>query len=360
MVRVLHVFGGLGTGGTESLIMNWYRNIDRSRIQFDFLVRSSDNNYVKEIEEMGGRVFYTSSFPRHFIKNYLETNKILKQKEWDVIHVHGNAAMYLLPLKLAKKFGYRVRIMHSHNIKSQRSLYSIVHRLNQIKIKKYTTHCLACSEAAGEWMYNNCDFKVLKNAVDVKSFLYDSKAREEIREIHRLKGKYVIGHVGRFANQKNHGFLLSVFKEINIRKPESILMLVGDGELREEVEKKVKNLDLSDAVLFLGRRTDIGKVLSSMDLFLLPSLYEGLPVACVESSTNGLCSIISEEAYTKEAKDIPNLYSYSLNNEPEKWATYIIENMERFCRKNIELRDLNDSEYNIDCVVKELCNIYIA
>lgn len=103
MVRVLHVFGGLGTGGTESLIMNWYRNIDRSKIQFDFLVRSSDNNYVDEITALGGRIFYTAPFPRYFIKNYTETKAILERKEWDVIHVHGNAAMYTLPLKLAKK-----------------------------------------------------------------------------------------------------------------------------------------------------------------------------------------------------------------------------------------------------------------
>ena len=130
MIRVLHVFGGLGTGGTESLIMNWYRNIDRSKIQFDFLVRSPDDNYLEEITALGGSVFYTASFPRHLLRNFLETRKILQRKEWDVIHVHGNAAMYMLPLRLAKKRGYTIRIMHSHSIKAQNKVFSLVHKTN--------------------------------------------------------------------------------------------------------------------------------------------------------------------------------------------------------------------------------------
>ena len=244
MIRVLHVLGGLGSGGTESLIMNWYRNIDRTKIQFDFLVRSNDTNYVQEIEALGGRVFYTSSFPRHLLRNRKDTDAILSRNEWEVSHVHANAAMYMLPLKLAKKMGYRCRIMHSHNVEAKKNLYTIIHRINRKSVSKYATACFACSKAAGVWMFANTDYFVLRNAVNVSTYCFDAVVRKTIRAAYGLDRKLVLGQVGRFATQKNHDFLLDVFCEIKKLHNNSVLMLVGDGELESKIRAKAAHMGI--------------------------------------------------------------------------------------------------------------------
>lgn len=359
MIRVLHIFGGLGTGGTESLIMNWYRNIDRSVIQFDFLVRSKDKNYVQEIEELGGRIFYTSSFPKHFFDNYRETKKILERKEWDVIHVHANAAIYMLPLKLSRKLGYSCRIMHSHSVHAQNSALFPLHAYNRNRISKYTTCRLACSEAAGKWMYGEHCFTVIHNAVATDKFVFDSSVRCAIRKEYGIEDKIVIGHVGRFSNPKNHVFLLDIFEEIKKQQKDSVLMLVGDGELRTTIEQKTKDLGLSDSVLFMGRRNDVGRLMSAMDIFVLPSLYEGLPVVCVESCANGLCAIISEEAYTKETEDLPNVRALSLGKTAKEWADYILQNCNNTIRLPGAIRQSDADRYDITRVVSELQDIYL-
>lgn len=359
MIRVLHILGGLGTGGTESLIMNWYRNIDRSKIQFDFLVRSTDNNYADEITALGGRIYYTASFPRYFIKNRTETKAILERREWDVIHVHGNAAMYMLPLKLAKKLGYRCRVMHSHSVKAQNPVFALVHYLNRGKISQYATCCLACSEAAGHWMYPNTKFHVIHNAVQTEMFRFDQSARSELRKELGIDDCLVLGHVGRFSKPKNHAFLLDVFCEVKKLRPDSILMLVGDGELKEAAEKEAKALGLADSVLFLGRRSDVGQLMSAMDIFVLPSLYEGLGNVLIEAQYNGLPCIVSEEAYNEEAEISSGLSKISLDCGNDVWAKHILETASQLtlCRKN--QLSTRAGDYEISQVVTKLQEIYL-
>ncbi len=359
MIRVLHVFGGLGTGGTESLIMNWYRNIDREKIQFDFLVRSPDNNYLAEIEALGGRVYYTASFPRHFLKNYRETKEILARKEWAVIHVHGNAAIYTLPLRLAKKYGYPVRIMHSHNVKTQNRYFSVIHYFNRKAIRKTVTWKLACSESSGKWMYGNSGFKVLKNAVETERFIFNTETRNKYRKELCLSEQFVVGHVGRFAIQKNHGFLLDIFAEIKKLKNNSKLVLVGDGPMKPEIERKADALGLKNDVLFLGRRNDVGAIMSAMDIFVLPSLYEGLPVACVECCANELDAVISEEAYAKEIDELPNVHIFSLKRSAEEWAEFIID-MQNAGAERGKQNLTGNCGFDIKEIVAELSNIYLG
>lgn len=357
MVRVLHVLGGLGTGGTESLIMNWYRNIDRSKIQFDFLVRSPDNNYVEEITALGGRVFYTASFPRHLVRNYQQTKSVLSKKEWDVIHVHGNAAMYMLPLQLAKKLGYKHRIMHSHSVKAQNPIFNLVHMYNRQKIPNYATCCLACSTPAGQWMYDSRNFKVLKNSIEAKKYLFSHETREEYRKRLQIEDAFVIGHIGRFSMPKNHHFLLDIFLEIKKKRPNSKLILVGDGELKEEIIHKAKSLKLDADIIFTGRRTDIGALLSAMDIFVLPSLFEGMPVVCVECCANELPIIISEEAYAKELDDLPNVSRFSLTHTPKEWAEFILSaDCNVFSRGSKNMAE--ECSYDLSHVIKELETLY--
>lgn len=360
MIRVLHVFGGLGTGGTESLIMNWYRNIDREKIQFDFLVRSPDDHYLAEIEALGGRVFYTASFPRHFLKNYRQTKEILARKEWDVIHVHGNAAIYMLPLKLAKKYGYACRIMHSHSVRTKERVYALIHTLNCKRIIGYTTQNLACSGAAGEWMFTDHPFAVSHNAIDMMAYRFNPEARQTIREVYGLEDKYVLGHVGRFATAKNHSFLLESFKFFKNHCPNSVLMLVGDGELEPEVKAKAEALGLTDSVLFLGRRSDVGRLMSAMDLFVLPSVYEGLGIVLVEAQCSGLPCVVSEEAYNGEVEVYPELMSVlPLSDGPEKWAAYINQKARNAAERNVDLETLRNCGYDMKTEIACLEDLYL-
>lgn len=360
MIRVLHVFGGLGTGGTESLIMSWYRNIDRTKIQFDFLVRSFGNNYADEIASLGGRIFYTASFPRHFIKNRRETDAIIKRKEWNVIHVHGNAAMYLLPLKLAKKYGYRFRVIHSHNVKAQRNAFIHIHKINCKKLSALATHFLACSSAAGKWMFPNRAFDLSRNAIDSMAYAFDPHVRSVQRKALGLEDKFVIGHIGRFAVQKNHVFLLEAFAKVKKQRPDSILMLVGNGELEAAIKAKAAQLGVANSVLFMGRRSNVGELMSAMDMFVLPSLYEGLGIVLVEAQCNGLPCVVSQEAYNKEV----NVYTDRLSVLPlscgsEAWADHVLSKSLIEVNRNVDLCILQDCGYDIKTEITKLEELYL-
>lgn len=359
-MRVLHVFGGLGTGGTESLIMNWYRNIDREKIQFDFLVRSPDDNYLSEIEALGGRVFYTAPFPRHFLKNYRQTKEILARKEWDVIHVHGNAAIYMLPLKLAKKYGYSCRIMHSHSVRTKAHVYALIHTFNRKRITGYTTHNLACSAAAGEWMFGDRPYRICHNAIDMAAHQFDPEERQAIRAAYGLEEKFVLGHVGRFTAVKNHGFLLETFQVFKRRCSNGVLMLIGDGEMEPEVKAKAEALGIADSVLFLGRRSDVGRLMSAMDLFVLPSVYEGLGIVLVEAQCNGLPCVVSEEACNREVEVYPELLSVlPLSVGPEKWTEHLYQKKRNVVDRNVAPETLRNCGYDMKTEIACLEELYL-
>ncbi len=360
MIRVLHVFGGLGTGGTESLIMNWYRNIDRTKIQFDFLVRSPDNNYLEEITALGGRVFYTASFPKHFVRNYQETKAVLAKKEWDVIHVHGNAAMYMLPLRLAKNLSYTHRIMHSHSIKAQNNVFSLIHNLDRTKLPAFATQYLACSAAAGKWMFADHAFTLSRNAIDVDSYRFVAEVRTKTRKNLGIENKFVVGHVGRFAAPKNHAFLLNVFAEMKRDCPESILMLIGDGELETTIKAKAEQLGIADSILFMGRRSNVGELMSAMDIFVLPSLYEGLGIVLVEAQCNGLPCVVSQEAYNEEVNVYPDRVSVlPLSCGAEAWAAHILSKASIQVNRNVDLDILRECGYDMKTEITKLEELYL-
>lgn len=358
MIRVLHVLGGLGTGGTECLIMNWYRNIDRSKVQFDFLVRSKDDNFVEEINNLGGNIYYTSEFPRHILRNFRETNDIIKMGKWDVIHVHGNAAIYMTPLILAKKYNVPCRVMHSHNVEAKKSIYAYIHNFNRCFIPMCATDQLACSSFAGNWMFGQTQYKVLKNGLNIENYVFDSRNRKKIRDEFNLDNKFVIGNVGRFTRQKNHEYLLRIFYQVKKRKPESVLLLVGDGELKEDIIQRAEALGIIDSIILAGKRDDVGNVLSAMDVFVFPSLFEGLGNVLIEAQINGLQCFISSEAITKEVRITANLHEIPLTRCYEEWADEIIAVND--CENNREIDELllRESGYDIKEVVMNLVNIY--
>ena len=312
-IRVLHVIAGMGSGGAESMVMNWYRNINRDAVQFDFLLRSTENIYAEEIERLGGRVYYTAEYPRHYLKNKKDTISFFKEhaSEYEAIHVHCNALLYVNIFEIAKKYGIKIRIIHSHSTKTKNKLFELLHKWNKRKIHKKATHFLACSKEAGKWAFNkriNC--KIIANGIDAERFQYNSEARERTRKELNVEDKFVIGHVGRFLDVKNHAFLLDVFERVSKKHEDAVLMLVGTGPLESEIKETVARRGLSEKVRFLGVRKDVENMYSAMDIFAFPSKYEGLGVVLIEAQTNGLYCIASEtipkeSAITKHVKFLP-------------------------------------------------------
>ncbi|MDF0727773.1 glycosyltransferase family 1 protein [Cytobacillus sp. S13-E01] len=329
-IRVLQVVTIMNRGGLETMLMNYYRQIDRSKIQFDFLVhRNEKGHYDEEISRLGGEIY---NMPQIRPGNYSTYFKMLKQFFLDhsyyrVVHSHINENSSFV-LKAAKNARVPCRIVHSHisdlgiDIKLPFRLYA------RYSMRDNPNKYFACSKVAGEWLYGKKfkeknDIVILNNAINTNEFKYDIVKRMKIREDLDLNDKLVIGHVGRFNKQKNHTFLIDIFKVIHNKNPNSMLIMVGDGDLRLDMEKKVENMGLSSAVKFLGIRSDIAEIMQGMDVFLFPSLFEGLPVVLVEAQAAGLNCIVSD-TITQETNITGLLKFTSLHERPEIWAENVL------------------------------------
>lgn len=329
-IRVLHVFGKLNRAGAETMIMNLYRNINRSKIQFDFIVHTEEKcDYDEEIRYLGGKIHRV---PRYLGKNHLTYKKVWNKffkahPEYKIIHGHvrSTASIYL---KIAKRYGLAT-IAHSHNTSSGTGFLAIVKNTLQYPIRYIADYFFACSENAGIWLFGKktCEknnFYILNNAIDTQKFIYNSDVSLKKREEFLIVDKLVIGHIGRFHTQKNHEFLIDIFKELHDRNKNSVLMLVGDGELRKSVEKKVSDLGLTDSVIFTGVRSDIPELLQMMDVFVFPSLYEGLGIVTIEAQAAGVQCIVADTV-PDEVFITDLIKKVSLRKSAKAWADIILQ-----------------------------------
>lgn len=359
--RVLQFGMTYNPGGIESFIMNYYRHIDRQKIQFDFVNMYDEIAYENEINLLGGKVYNITSFRSNPVKNYLEIRKIIKNNKYDIIHVNMLSMAYITPILVAKDLGVKKIIAHSHNSSMPPNLFKkILHKVNQIFFNKYITQFCACSKDAGKWMFGDSvleeNIHIINNAVDTLHFTYNEIKREEIRLKLGINDKFVIGNVARFDYQKNHNFLIDIFFEVQQENENAILLLVGDGPLRKSIEEKVAKLSIQDKVIFLGVREDIADLMQVMDVFLLPSYFEGLAVVLIEAQASGLITICSDS--------IPNEVNVSNSVEFLKlelgsryWAK-LINNLEgKYCRYDI-CKKTNLSNFNIKEQVTVLEKIY--
>lgn len=296
---VAQIMGKWVGGGVESVIMNYYRHLDHSKIQFDFICDEDSTRIpYDEIKKLGGRVFLIPKYQK-LLKYLKALEKLFKENQYRIVHSNINT-LSVFPLYAAKKAGVPIRISHSHSTSNPKEWKrNLIKNILRPFSKRYATDYFACSELAGRYLFGNKAFdcgevKIIHNAIDVDKFKFDEAARKKLRQEFGIKDStVVIGHVGRFVQQKNHTFLVDVFKEYHKKNPDSKLLLVGSGPLEDEIKKKVERLDLEDSVLFLGQRDDINKLYSVMDVFCLPSLYEGLPVVGIEAQATGLPTIFS-------------------------------------------------------------------
>ena len=330
-IRVLHENVIMDPGGIETLIMNIYRHIDRDVVQFDFMVhRPEQAFYEDEIQALGGRIYRTPRFnplPGAYqsYKNGME-DILIRHPEYRILHAH--AELNLWPLMVAKKLGIPTRIAHSHNARTKVNLKYFFLLYEQAKIKKYCTDMFMCSTPAGQWSFGEeavaaGQVKFIKNGIEAERFAYSEAVRIRKRQELGLRDKFVVGHVGRFMDQKNHAFLVDVFSQIYKRNPNSVLMLVGDGRLMAQVKSKVHARGIDDAVLFLGNRSDVNELMQAMDVFVLPSLWEGLPLTGIEAQTAGL-PVILADTITKEVQVTDNISWMSLDNTAQEWANRIL------------------------------------
>ncbi|MFQ7422648.1 MAG: glycosyltransferase family 1 protein [Anaerostipes sp.] len=306
----------MGRGGLETMLMNYYRHINREKVQFDFLVhRDFEADYDSEILQLGGKIYHMSRLIPWSRKYKKELKQFfLKHPEYKIVHVHQDC-LSSVALGCAKECGVPVRIAHSHNSSQDKNLKYLIKKYYMKKIPVYATDLFACSKSAGNWMFGKNKYHILYNAIDIEKYKYESKESIRLKDKLGLKNELVIGHVGRFNPQKNHKFLIDVYYEC-LKKNQNIkLLLIGDGDGKEAIKRKVKKLGIEDKVLFMGVRNDVEKFLQIMDIFVFPSCYEGLGIVAVEAQAAGLPCVISDtipndcivtqQLVKKESLDVP-------------------------------------------------------
>lgn len=366
-LRVLQVVGSMNRGGAETLLMNLYRKIDREKVQFDFVVHDrKKGDYDEEIKALGGEIYYMPQYNgiNHLIYVKKWHQFFLSYPEYLIIHGHmrSTAAIYL---KIAKKFN-RITIAHSHGTSSRGNrLERFVKVLMQYPIRYIADYFLACSKEAGRWLFGNriCQshkFRILNNAIDSSKFTFSKDLKLKKSKELGIECQFVVGHIGNFDSVKNHDFLLDVFNYVCKKDPTCRLVLIGGGNiaLQKTLKEKVEQKGLTGKVQFLGKRTDVHELLNVIDIFVFPSLHEGLPVVIVEAQANGLMCLLSD-TISKEVAITENVEFISLKKPLEFWAERILFYKNNYERKGMQ-EAIQNAGYDINKVVQWLTRYYLA
>lgn len=362
-IRIAQIIGKWLGGGVEAVVMNYYRHLDHSKVQFDFICDDDSTNIpYDEIEKLGGKVILIPPYQKVF-KYQKELRRVLRNGKYEIVHSHINT-LSVFPLYAAKKVGVPVRIAHSHSTTNKKEWKkNLLKQVLRPFSKKYATNYMCCSELAGRWLFGDKAYDegkvyLLNNAIDLDKFKYDKKIRDKKRkELGIKEDTIVIGHIGRFVAQKNHTFLIDIFNQFHKKEKNSILLLAGQGPLQEEIKNKVRELGLDDSVRFLGQRNDANELYQVFDVFLLPSLYEGLPVVGVEAQASGLLCFFSDDM-TKETKVLDSTVFMSLSNTSEEWTGEILTNLKDYKRINTK-NEVSDNGFDIEIEARKLEKYYI-
>lgn len=356
--RLLCLVSAMNTGGAETFLMKLYRKLDKTKYQMDFCVNSTERGFYDcEIEKLGGKIFYIPSKSENIRKFKMGLSEIVRSYRYEYVLRITSNAMGFLDLKIAKDSGAKQCIARSSNSSDGNGLKVwSAHVLGRLLYSRYVDVKLAPSDLAGIYTfgkrcYSNGQVTILHNAVDLKQYSFQTDERFKIRnEFGVAKNTLLIGHIGRFSKQKNHDFLIDIYKKINEKIPNSRLILVGSGELKEEINEKVQKLNLLENVIFTGVRADVSSILSALDVFVFPSFYEGMPNTVIEAQATGLPCIISD-TITREA-NITGLVKYkSLQSSEEEWANEAINSVKiiRKDTKNLFIQ----SGYDIESVTRK-------
>ena len=367
-IRILNLFTIMNRGGAETMVMNYYRNIDRSKIQFDFMVHRSERGaYDDEIEALGGKIYRMCPiFPQNFAKYKKMLQSFFDEHpEYKIIHSHMSELGCFAFLETRKRDDI-TRICHAHNAPNIKSMTSyeklqlLMRNYFKHRMRPYTDKYFICGYDAGDWLFgkkNRDKFIMMNNAVDAQKFRYSEETRKEIRSSLGIEDKFTVVNVGRFNQQKNHGFLIDIFENIKKKNPDSVLLLAGNGELEEKIREKVKSKKLDDSVIFLGLRSDIDKILQGCDVFLFPSLYEGLPVTMVEAQSSGIKCVISD-GVPSQCIMTENVEVIPLAEDADLWAEKVLT-YKSYERKDM-YEEIVSAGFDIKANAKELEEFYTA
>lgn len=363
-IRVLHNIASLHFGGAQAFLMNVYNNIDREKVQFDFVVTPEEKkDLYEQVEQMGGRIFVCPKYTgkNHFAYCRWWNDFFAEHPEYHVIHGHvrSTASIYL---KIAQKYGL-VTIAHSHSTSNGRGVSAIVKNIMQLPIRHTADYLFACSDKAGKWLYGEKatkqpNYRMIPNGVDLRRFAFHEEKRRQMRnQLKITEDTFVVGHIGRITVPKNHQFLVELFAAYHKENPQSRLLLVGDGELFEAVQQQCTQLGIREAVIMVGSKTNTEDYYQAMDLFVFPSLWEGLPVSVVEAQANGLICLLSD-VITCDV-DLTDQVKYLSLNEKSRWLNEIA----RACPKPRTAASPENMKklqpFDASVVAKQLQNFYL-
>lgn len=364
MIRVLHIVGNMNKGGQETFIMNIYRNINREMVQFDFIVHGEKGYYEDEILSLEGKIYRVTPKTKNIVKYFRDMHMIFKNNKFDVVHIHSGTATVFLDAAIARHHYISNVVVHSHSTQSSNG--ALVHHLCQPLLNYFCTHKFACSELALEWLFGKKSlnkYSIIKNSIDVNKYTYNKDKREYMQEKLGVKGKLVIGHIGRFHPCKNHKLIIKIFNKIHSQNNESILLLIGTGKLEDEIRNEVKSLGLEKNVKFLGIRDDINELLQVIDAIIFPSLYEGFPVTVVEAQAAGVPCIISK--HLTEELNITSLLSRVGIDEPiDHWSNTVLNVIQNYEKRDtsIELFNAGFDNYEnaryMQSLYQDMCKIH--
>lgn len=335
VIRVLHMIGNLNYGGSQSMIINLYKNVDRTKIQFDFIIDHKDQvDLVPLVKSLGAKVFYMPTFKGYNILKVRKEwiNFFINHKEYKVLHSHVRSYATLF-IPIAKQYGVKT-IIHSHSTSNGKGISSILKRFMQFPLRFQADYLIGCSKEASQWLYGKKALQkknhyLFKNAIDVYSFKFDKEIRKKYRESLQINKNTVFIHIGRFHESKNHEFLIEVFEKIHINNKNTVLLLIGDGPLKAQIESIVLEKHLNLSVFFLGNRDDVNSILQAADCFLFPSKWEGLPLTVVEAQASGMKCIVSS-MITKEVILTDLVTQLPIDKGSEIWSNQVLKlNLDR-------------------------------
>lgn len=338
-------------GGVESFIINYCKELC-GKIDFDFLTYNVKPAYFDTIKSMGANVYTVTGKRENLFKNRKQLKQFFDKrgKDYDVIWLNLCELSSIEPLIFAKKSGIKKRIVHSHNTQNMSSrLASLLHKFNKKQIAKYATDFWACSKEAGDFFFSDVPVKkvvIINNAVNVEKFKYNSEQRKKYREMLDMSNRLVIGHVGRMHRQKNPFFVLDIFAKILTLQANAVLLWVGTGELFSDIKKKAIELGIDKSIIFAGARKDVNDLMQSMDVFLLPSLYEGFPVVLVEAQASGLPCLVSNTV-TEQVKILESCRMLDLKDGADLWAESAINVGSMSVRRQEEWEKVQKAGYDI-------------
>ena len=364
MIKILYLVGGpMSLGGIESFIMNNIRLFDTNKFKIEFVIDGYDSGiHDQEILNMGMKIYNVPNRGRHPISNYKQIDSIIANGNYDIIHSHLDA-MGAIALKIAKKRKVKVRIAHSHNTRhlTNNVLKWFLNEIARFLIKFYATDYIACSSLAGKWLFGKKKIKkhqvkIFPNAIDYEKFIFDEEKKKEIKKEYKIEDKFVIGHIGRFDYQKNHKFLIRLIKKINSKKKNTLLVLIGDGHLKNKIKSYSRKLSIENNILFIDALKNIYDYYKIFDIFCLPSNLEGLGIVLVEAQANGLKCIASTKVPFEV--NILGKVDFISKNKINLWVNHIV-NTSKYDRK-VNIVDIEESGYSIKKQSEELQNYYDA